>query len=126
MPLALWGATLCVSLGALIILLGIAIFREDTRQRSNRWAALMLSFGGLGALHQALEKRLDQLQVPIHRGLLLLERLNLALQRCDLVGLVLGRREREHRDDADTGKSSKQHEWLILSERGSRGTSCRD
>ena len=41
MPLALWGATLCVSLGALIILLGIAIFREDTRQRSNRWAALM-------------------------------------------------------------------------------------
>ena len=50
MPLALWGATLCVSLGALIILLGIAIFREDTRQNSNRWAALMLSFGGLGAL----------------------------------------------------------------------------
>ncbi len=50
MPLALWGATLCVSLGALIILLGIAIFREDPRQKSNRWAALMLSFGGLGAL----------------------------------------------------------------------------
>ncbi|MEP7027666.1 MAG: hypothetical protein ABI960_03635, partial [Candidatus Eisenbacteria bacterium] len=50
MPLALWGATLCVSLGALIILLGIAIFREDPRQRSNRWAALMLTFGGLGAL----------------------------------------------------------------------------
>lgn len=50
MPLALWGATLCVSLGALIILLGIAIFREDPRQRANRWAALMLTFGGLGAL----------------------------------------------------------------------------
>lgn len=50
MPLALWGATLSVSLGALIILLGIAIFREDPRQRANRWAALMLSFGGLGAL----------------------------------------------------------------------------
>lgn len=50
MPIALWGATLCVSLGALIILLGIAIFREDPRQRPNRWAALMLSFGGLGAL----------------------------------------------------------------------------
>jgi serine phosphatase RsbU (regulator of sigma subunit) len=50
MPLALWGATLCVSLGALIIILGIAIFREDPRQRPNRWAALMLSFGGLGAL----------------------------------------------------------------------------
>lgn len=50
MPLALWGATLCVSLGALIILLGIAIFREDPRQRPNRWAAFMLSFGGLGAL----------------------------------------------------------------------------
>jgi sigma-B regulation protein RsbU (phosphoserine phosphatase) len=50
MPLALWGATLCVSLGALILLLGIAIFREDPRQRANRWAALMLSFGGLGAL----------------------------------------------------------------------------
>lgn len=50
MPLALWGATLCVSLGALIILLGIAIFREDPRQRPNRWAALMLSFGGMGAL----------------------------------------------------------------------------
>jgi serine phosphatase RsbU (regulator of sigma subunit) len=50
MPLALWGATLCISLGALIILLGIAIVREDPRQRPNRWAALMLSFGGLGAL----------------------------------------------------------------------------
>ena len=50
MPLALWGATLCVSIGALIILLGIAIFREDPRQRPNRWAAFMLSFGGLGAL----------------------------------------------------------------------------
>ena len=50
MPLALWGATLCVSLGALIILLGIAIFREDPRQRANRWAALMLTFGGVGAL----------------------------------------------------------------------------
>ncbi|MGH7723966.1 MAG: PP2C family protein-serine/threonine phosphatase [Candidatus Eiseniibacteriota bacterium] len=50
MSLALWGATLCVSLGALIIALGIAIFREDPRQRPNRWAALMLSFGGLGAL----------------------------------------------------------------------------
>jgi sigma-B regulation protein RsbU (phosphoserine phosphatase) len=50
MPIALWGATLCVSLGALIILHGIAIFREDPRQRPNRWAALMLSFGGLGAL----------------------------------------------------------------------------
>ncbi|MEO6461624.1 MAG: SpoIIE family protein phosphatase [Candidatus Eisenbacteria bacterium] len=50
MPIALWGATLCVSLGALIILLGIAIFREDPRQRPNRWAALMLSFGGMGAL----------------------------------------------------------------------------
>lgn len=50
MTLALWGATLCVSLGALIIALGIAIFREDPRQRPNRWAALMLSFGGLGAL----------------------------------------------------------------------------
>jgi len=50
MPIALWGATLCVSLGALIILLGMAIFREDPRQRPNRWAALMLSFGGMGAL----------------------------------------------------------------------------
>ena len=50
MPLALWGATLSVSLGALILLLGIAIFREDPRQRANRWAALMLSFGGLNAL----------------------------------------------------------------------------
>jgi sigma-B regulation protein RsbU (phosphoserine phosphatase) len=50
MPLALWGAALCVSLGALILLLGIAIFREDPRQRTNRWAALMLSFGGLGAV----------------------------------------------------------------------------
>jgi sigma-B regulation protein RsbU (phosphoserine phosphatase) len=50
MPLALWGATLCVSVGALIILLGIAIFREDPRQRANRWAALMLTFGGVGAL----------------------------------------------------------------------------
>ncbi len=50
MSLALWGATLCVTLGALIIALGIAIFREDSRQRPNRWAALMLSFGGLGAL----------------------------------------------------------------------------
>jgi len=50
MSIALWGATLCVSLGVLILLLGIAIFREDPRQRANRWAALMLSFGGLGAL----------------------------------------------------------------------------
>src|SRR5262245_3115003 len=50
MPIALWGATLCVSLGALIMLLGIAIVREDPRQRPNRWAALMLSFGGMGAL----------------------------------------------------------------------------
>ncbi len=50
MPLALWGSALCLSLGALILLLGIAIFREDPRQRAHRWGALMLTFGGLGEL----------------------------------------------------------------------------
>ena len=55
MPWTLWGATLCFSLGALVILLGLAMFRAEPRQRLNRVAALMLSFGGLGVLQVGIE-----------------------------------------------------------------------
>ncbi|HVP38830.1 MAG TPA: GAF domain-containing SpoIIE family protein phosphatase [Candidatus Saccharimonadales bacterium] len=55
MPLPLTGAALCFTLGALILLLGLAIFRADPRHRLNRVAAVMLFFGGLAALEVGLE-----------------------------------------------------------------------
>lgn len=55
MPWALWGAGLSFTLGCLIILLGLALLRNDPGQRLNRVASLMLSFGGLGMLQVALE-----------------------------------------------------------------------
>jgi serine phosphatase RsbU (regulator of sigma subunit) len=55
MPLLLWGAALSFSFGALIVVLGLAVFRADPRQRLNRMAALMLFFGGLAALEVGVD-----------------------------------------------------------------------
>jgi serine phosphatase RsbU (regulator of sigma subunit) len=48
-------ATLNLAVGGLVFLLGILILRENPRQRLNRVVALMMFFGGFGALLTALE-----------------------------------------------------------------------
>src|SRR5438445_13893038 len=47
-------STLNLSLGGLVFLLGFIILRENPGQRLNRVVALMLFFGGLGAILTAL------------------------------------------------------------------------
>src|SRR5690349_19427110 len=47
-------STLNLSLGGLVFLLGFMILRENPRHRLNRVVALMLFFGGLGAILTAL------------------------------------------------------------------------
>ncbi len=47
-------STLNLSLGGLVFLLGFLILRENPGQRLNRVVALMLFFGGLGAVFAAL------------------------------------------------------------------------
>ena len=47
-------STLNLSLGGLVFLLGLVILRENPGQRLNRVVALMLFFGGLGAVFAAL------------------------------------------------------------------------
>jgi serine phosphatase RsbU (regulator of sigma subunit) len=47
-------STLSLSLGGLVFLLGLIILRENPGQRLNRVVALMLFFGGLGAVLAAL------------------------------------------------------------------------
>jgi len=50
MSLLFAGATVCILLGSVILFLGIAILRDGGRERLHRVTALMLFFGGLGAL----------------------------------------------------------------------------
>jgi serine phosphatase RsbU (regulator of sigma subunit) len=50
MSLLVAGATACILLGSVILFLGIAILRDGGRERLHRVTALMLFFGGLGAL----------------------------------------------------------------------------
>jgi sigma-B regulation protein RsbU (phosphoserine phosphatase) len=50
MPFLVPAATTCFLLGAVILFLGIAILRDGGRDRLHRVTALMLFFGGLGAL----------------------------------------------------------------------------
>jgi serine phosphatase RsbU (regulator of sigma subunit) len=50
MSLLVAGATVCILLGSVILFLGIAILRDGGRERLHRVTALMLFFGGLGAL----------------------------------------------------------------------------
>ena len=50
MPLLVPAATACFLLGAVILFLGIAILRDGGRDRLHRVTALMLFFGGVGAL----------------------------------------------------------------------------
>ena len=50
MSLLVAGATICVLLGAVILFLGIAILRDGGRERLHRVTALMLFFGGMGAM----------------------------------------------------------------------------
>ncbi len=47
-------STLNLSLGGLVFLLGLVILRENPRHRLNRVVAMMLFFGGLGAILTAL------------------------------------------------------------------------
>src|SRR5262249_19507227 len=47
-------ATLNLSLGGLVFLLGLLILRENPRQRLNRTVALMMFFGGFGSVLTAL------------------------------------------------------------------------
>jgi serine phosphatase RsbU (regulator of sigma subunit) len=47
-------ATVNLLLGGLVFLLGVAVLRENPRQRLNRVVALMMFFGGFGALLTAL------------------------------------------------------------------------
>ena len=47
-------ATLNLTLGGLVFLLGFIVFRENPGQRLNRVVALMLFFGGLGSVLAAL------------------------------------------------------------------------
>jgi hypothetical protein len=47
-------ATINLVLGGLVFLLGVLILRENPRQRLNRVVALMMFFGGFGALLTAL------------------------------------------------------------------------
>ena len=50
MNLNLLLSTLNLSLGGLVLLLGLVIFRENPGQRLNRLVALTLFFGGVGAM----------------------------------------------------------------------------
>ena len=43
-------STLNLALGGLVFLLGLVILRENAGQRLNRVVAMMLFFGGLGAI----------------------------------------------------------------------------
>ena len=54
MKLFLVLSTVNLSLGGLVFLLGFIILRENPGHRLNRVVALMLSFGGLGAVLTAL------------------------------------------------------------------------
>ena len=54
MNLAFFLATVNLLLGGLVFLLGVAVLRENPRQRLNRVVALMMFFGGFGALLTAL------------------------------------------------------------------------
>ncbi len=47
-------ATINLSLGGLVFLLGLVILRENPRQRLNRVVALMLFFGGIGSIFAAM------------------------------------------------------------------------
>ncbi|MBI5836436.1 MAG: SpoIIE family protein phosphatase [Candidatus Eisenbacteria bacterium] len=68
MPLLLWGAALSFSLGALIMVLGVALFRADPRQRLNRVAAVMLAFAGLASLEVGVELSARAVNAPVSRA----------------------------------------------------------